>query len=59
MNHDARLKDLWGHRHRYCHDASLPMGLDEARFVLTAHAGHGHECLQFAAAMARCSEVSA
>ncbi|MEC3915529.1 hypothetical protein [Nocardia sp. CDC160] len=49
---NAKLKDEWSQRHRYCHEIPEPMELDEARFVLTAHAEHGVECVQFISALA-------
>jgi hypothetical protein len=33
------------------------MGLDEARFVLGEHAGHGGGCLQYLEALRRASQV--
>lgn len=47
--------DLWNERHRFCADTPPPItGLDEARYVLSVHAGHG--CNQYFAAMRRASE---
>jgi hypothetical protein len=56
----AYARELWTGRHRFCNDDPGPIAtLDEARFVLTSHAGHGPDCLQYHAAMARASEVAA
>jgi hypothetical protein len=51
--------DLWRSRHRFCTMESAPMSVEEARFVLLEHSGHGGGCLQFAAALRRISEVPA
>ncbi|MCM6778005.1 hypothetical protein NDR87_31080 [Nocardia sp. CDC159] len=47
-------RDIWAERHRFCDDTPPPIAsLDEARYVLTIHAGHDGHCRQYAAAMAR------
>lgn len=52
----AYKRELWAIRHRFCNDTPGPIAaLEEAQWVLTAHAGHG--CLQHLAAQARASEV--
>ncbi|QIS21101.1 hypothetical protein [Nocardia terpenica] len=49
--------DLWRLRHQFCEDEPPPItDLNEARFVLGEHAGHGPDCLQYFAALARASE---
>jgi hypothetical protein len=50
--------DRWQLIHRYCADEPGPItSLDEARYVLSQHAGHGADCLQYLAAQCRASEV--
>ncbi|MEV6096946.1 hypothetical protein [Nocardia sp. NPDC051981] len=57
---NAKMADLWRTRHLFCTDEPASIeSLDEARFVLTDHAGHGHTCKQFHAALRRASEVTA
>jgi hypothetical protein len=51
--------DLWRDRHRYCADTPSLDSLDEARYILGEHAGHGPGCSQFLAALRRTSEVLA
>lgn len=55
MTTSYAMKDLWHQRHRFCNDESVIEDYDEARFVLTVHAGHGGECRQSAAALRRTS----
>lgn len=51
MNITSALKDQWAQQHSDCDGNPPPMPLEEARCVLTAHAGHGSECRQFATAL--------
>jgi hypothetical protein len=53
------LKDIWNLRHQYCEDEVPIDDLDEARFVLTVHAGHGSHCRQYLTALKRASTVTA
>lgn len=48
----------WDAIHRFCTDDPGMIGsLEEARRVLTIHAGHGTGCLQYLAALSRTSAV--
>ncbi|AHH20746.1 hypothetical protein NONO_c59700 [Nocardia nova SH22a] len=49
--------DIWRERHRFCGDTPSDMSLDEARFILNEHSGHGPACSQFLAALERGSAV--
>lgn len=49
----------WQHRHSDCSTDTRPTSYDSARFVLTAHAGHGPRCLQTLAAGAYLSAGNA
>jgi hypothetical protein len=50
--------DRWRNIHQPCTDDPGPINdLDEARFVLGEHAGHGGRCLQYLGALRRASEV--
>ncbi|OXR42554.1 hypothetical protein B7C42_05331 [Nocardia cerradoensis] len=45
---------------RFCEDCLAPIdSLEEARRVLTFHAGHGARCPQYLAALSWASEVTA
>jgi hypothetical protein len=44
--------DLWRIQHRDCTADVPPTSLEQARFVLGDHAGHGPRCLQCLAAAA-------
>jgi hypothetical protein len=58
MTEPIKIRDLWRQRHRFCADSPEEIvDLDEARFVLGDHAGHGGSCLQFQAALKRTSVV--
>jgi hypothetical protein len=51
--------DRWRNMHRFCNDEPGEIvGLDEARFVLNEHGGHGPTCRQFLCALSRTSEVT-
>lgn len=48
----------WDIVHRFCEDDPGPIrSFEEARRVLTIHAGHGARCLQYVAALSRTSTV--
>lgn len=50
--------DLWRDRHRFCTDIPDPIDdLDEARFVLDQHTGHGPGCPRYLTALTRASAV--
>lgn len=52
--------NVWRERHRICEDSPQPIdSLDEARTVLSEHAGHGPGCQQYLAALSRTSTVHA
>lgn len=52
----AQQIQQWDILHRVCeNDPGEIDALDEARLVLTLHAGHGPECLQYLAGLARTS----
>jgi hypothetical protein len=58
MTASYALKDLWQVGHRFCADDPGPIdSLDEARFILTTHSGHGSHCRQYLAAQKRASVV--
>ncbi|WP_029899502.1 hypothetical protein [Nocardia brasiliensis] len=43
----AFARERWADRHRFCgDDVDFPDGLDEARYILATHDGHGMSCLQ-------------
>ncbi len=44
-------------RHRVCSEQPGDLSLDVAKIILTQHAGHGAECLQFLGALERVSVV--
>ncbi|MGV9542259.1 hypothetical protein [Nocardia beijingensis] len=44
-------------RHRICGESPGEISLDVARMILTQHAGHGDDCLQFLGALKRASRV--
>ncbi|MFI2284058.1 hypothetical protein [Nocardia beijingensis] len=46
------IRDLWAAHYRDCGIEPTDLDLERARFVLTAHSGHGGGCLQYLAAMA-------
>ncbi|MEG8181625.1 hypothetical protein [Nocardia terpenica] len=53
---NAATIDLWRLRHQFCRDTPPPIiDLDEARFVLSEHAGHEPDCRQYFAGLARAS----
>jgi hypothetical protein len=52
--------DRWRSIHQNCADTPGPItSLEQARYVLTLHAGHGGGCRQYLAALRRTSEVCA
>lgn len=56
----AHQREQWDIIHRFCDDCPTPIAsLEEARRVLTVHAGHGPGCQQYLAALSRVSEVMA
>ncbi|MGY1945003.1 hypothetical protein [Nocardia asiatica] len=44
-------------RHRICGEQPGEISFDVAKIILTQHAGHGGECLQFLRALERVSVV--
>ena len=56
---NPKVIDRWRCIHRFCNDETPFASLDEARYVLAQHAGHGPTCLQFLGALTRASEVAA
>ncbi|WP_028478913.1 hypothetical protein [Nocardia sp. CNY236] len=42
----TELHDLWRHQYNDCALETAPTSLEQARFVLCIHRGHGGECLQ-------------
>jgi hypothetical protein len=46
----AFSRERWRVQHLHCLDESAPSSLDEARYVLASHSGHGPTCLQYLAA---------
>jgi hypothetical protein len=53
----TRDYDLWRALHRDCAADPGPPTVDQARFVLTLHAGHGGHCHQYLGALFRISVV--
>lgn len=50
---------IWDNLHRFCTDDPGEIkSLDEARYILTRHSGHGPECLQYLAALNRASTTA-
>lgn len=52
MQTSLDLRDLWRSQHDDCGVEPMDLDLDLARFVRSAHAGHGPDCRQYLAASA-------
>ncbi|BDU03639.1 hypothetical protein IFM12276_66670 [Nocardia sputorum] len=52
MRISRETRDLWEARYSECGTEPTDLDLERARFILTAHSGHGGGCLQYLAAMA-------
>lgn len=45
-----RSRERWALQHQFCADEPRISSIDQARYVLAVHAGHGPTCMQTLAA---------